>query len=1087
MKSLSSILFFLVLLPSHSIMAQTSSENYVKTETMLNASESTPMRTVQYFDGIGQPTVSVSTSGSNGETAYSLSTYDALGREESTYLPVVTDYSVSYKSPSTVASNSVSFYQNDATAYTMTHYDALNRITSVEQPGAAWRQADKRQRLVYGTNSSGEVLHYEAHVNQNSLIKPENSSYTYYPAGTLTKETRYDADNKKVETFRDLYGNVVLQRVDNTLCTYYVYDEIGRLRYVLSPEYQKHGTKAIFGYEYRYDNRGRIVKKILPGAEYIQYWYDNADRVICTQDGMMRRFGNHCYRVTVYDRLGRLAIQVRCTSYLPVANRVITATYSSNTSGFLGTGYVLPSDFTIDLGNPQLEVVNYYDSHDFLNRNPYSCFSGMSVTPSVSQAGQLTGSITVATNGEYLSQVMVYDLRGNLVTKKSRELGGHVVTHQCSYSYTNQVESSSYAVDAGYGSSLTLSESVGHNTYTDKVSSYSLSVAHGGPAASTTMTYTHDLLGRLSGVSRPFSGNVSGDISYGYDMHGWPTGITTNSFREELFYAGGLGTPCYNGNISCMKWSNDSYSQKRGYKFTYDNANRMSRAAYGECESLDNRTGRYDEMLEYNDNGNITHVWRWGKKQNGKYGKIDNLNIHYHGNQLSDVEEDALELQYTGSFDYKGSRGSQYGYNENGSLLFDKSRNIAYITYDVSNNPKQIYYTNGNVTRYVYTPSGQKLRVVHYTAVPNVSHPVGTKPLELPQSLILYVDSTDYLLDGRLMMKNGRIDKVLFDGGYCRATPAGTTSDSLSFYYYNRDHLGNVREVVDASGTVQQVTNYYPFGTPYCDDVSVLNSDLQPFKYNGKELDTMHGLNTYDYGARQHDPILCRWDRIDPLCEKYYGISPYAYCANNPVRFIDEHGDSIFVSYDSQEEVLNMINKLSAGTFGISDNGYLYLISKAKQEDNNGKLSSFYRDMLIEGINASNTAYVSIAKERVRFMDKEIDLKNHGEGATVSFENGKAYTYVSGLEYVKEDFSSSSEMVLAHELAGHAIPTIVHPSNLDSRYDGYAVTAENIIRSETGFGLRPIDEYARTDWAVLDMTTSVSKAYIRQMFPKRTF
>ena len=52
----------------------------------------------------------------------------------------------------------------------------------------------------------------------------------------------------------------------------------------------------------------------------------------------------------------------------------------------------------------------------------------------------------------------------------------------------------------------------------------------------------------------------------------------------------------------------------------------------------------------------------------------------------------------------------------------------------------------------------------------------------------------------------------------------------------------------------------------------------------------MHGLNTYDYGARQHDPILARWDRIDPLAEKEPEVSPYMYCGNNPIKYIDPNG-----------------------------------------------------------------------------------------------------------------------------------------------------------------------------------------------------
>lgn len=215
--------------------------------------------------------------------------------------------------------------------------------------------------------------------------------------------------------------------------------------------------------------------------------------------------------------------------------------------------------------------------------------------------------------------------------------------------------------------------------------------------------------------------------------------------------------------------------------------------------------------------------------------------------------------------------------------------NAISYAYDLNNNPQQIYFMNGSVTKYVYSASGQKLRTVHYTAKPNISCTWGVKPAELTSSQILQADSTDYLLGGSLVMKNGKVDKYLFDGGYAQASAASTTSDNFTFYYYTPDHLGNIREVVNASGSVQQITNYYPFGATYAESTA---ADFQPYKYNGKELDKMHGLNTYDYGARQHDPILARWDRIDPLCEKYYGTSPYVYCVNNPVVLIDPDGRS---------------------------------------------------------------------------------------------------------------------------------------------------------------------------------------------------
>uniref|UniRef100_UPI002630F3F9 RHS repeat-associated core domain-containing protein n=1 Tax=Ferroplasma sp. TaxID=2591003 RepID=UPI002630F3F9 len=60
--------------------------------------------------------------------------------------------------------------------------------------------------------------------------------------------------------------------------------------------------------------------------------------------------------------------------------------------------------------------------------------------------------------------------------------------------------------------------------------------------------------------------------------------------------------------------------------------------------------------------------------------------------------------------------------------------------------------------------------------------------------------------------------------------------------------------------------------------------------FTGKELITMHGLNWQDYGARWLDNVVMQWTSVDPLCEKYYDISPYAYCSDDPIRLIDPNG-----------------------------------------------------------------------------------------------------------------------------------------------------------------------------------------------------
>ena len=74
----------------------------------------------------------------------------------------------------------------------------------------------------------------------------------------------------------------------------------------------------------------------------------------------------------------------------------------------------------------------------------------------------------------------------------------------------------------------------------------------------------------------------------------------------------------------------------------------------------------------------------------------------------------------------------------------------------------------------------------------------------------------------------------------------------------------------------------------------------------------MHGLNTYDYGARQYNPVTARWDRMDPLCENFYSTSPYVYCGNNPSNMVDYDGCDYWSTNDP-EQIRAFINALGSG------------------------------------------------------------------------------------------------------------------------------------------------------------------------------
>ncbi len=337
------------------------------------------------------------------------------------------------------------------------------------------------------------------------------------------------------------------------------------------------------------------------------------------------------------------------------------------------------------------------------------------------------------------------------------------------------------------------------------------------------------------------------------------TRITGTRFTQNLYYNTGVGTAKYNGSISSMTWKADNERTVRGYKFTYDALDRLLNGTYGEGDQLNSNSGRYSEKVTgYDKNGNITGLERYGRSGYSSYDMCDALTYTLNGNQVTRVDDLVSTGAGNDETDFKDivKQANEYTYDANGNLTKDLNKGITGITYNCLNLPNVVTFSDGSTVTYTYSADGTKLRTVHK---------IGST-----------TTTTDYC--GNVIYENN-IAKLLLTGeGYI-------SLNDKKYHYYLQDHQGNNRVVVDKDGNVEEVSHYYPFG-----GVFALSQNVQPYKYNGKELDTEKGLNWYDYGARQYDAVLGRFTTMDPMAEKYYSTSSYAYCENNPVKFIDPDG-----------------------------------------------------------------------------------------------------------------------------------------------------------------------------------------------------
>ena len=353
-----------------------------------------------------------------------------------------------------------------------------------------------------------------------------------------------------------------------------------------------------------------------------------------------------------------------------------------------------------------------------------------------------------------------------------------------------------------------------------------------------TASLSYDAVGRIAGNGR---GGNAGSVTYGYSMRGLPEIISSPQFTEWLSYDGGPGTPLYGGDISSMRWKTGDGNIVRGYIFSYDGMGRLVSGAYGEGDNIADNAGKYTETVTgYTLNGAITGLLRCGRRNDGTFGTVDELEVELEGNRAVNVTDRAGNMIYDGSSDFRDRNGAEpeYTYDGCGALTSDINGDIQTVEYDNGGMPRRIRFGSGNVTEYAYSATGQKLGVTHRTAIRDIVVSRDTLIMEEPvlqldevmpactdgtgmmareirdyglvsPGRIILSENTEYA--GDFILKDGMPYMLLFDGGCCLYERTAATGSTLEFFY-TKDHLGSNRTVVSEAGEQAQVTHYYPFG-----------------------------------------------------------------------------------------------------------------------------------------------------------------------------------------------------------------------------------------------------------------------------------
>ena len=928
------LLFAFLLCSAGRIGAQDSGSNWIKTRTAISETGTT-ITDITYYNGLGLPSQTTNVRASvNGYNIVTPIVYDALLRSDATaYLPFeATYYSDEEELPnSTAISEQRNYYEERYSSdyersFTEKVYEAspLGRVRKQALPGYMKDYEVLYTEFDYRTNDTDEVRWLAVGVDGELVCEG------CHDAGTLSCTVTTDPDGHVVQSFTDGLGRTLLSRTfddDEPIDTYSVYDDYGRLRWVVTPEgsYLLSDSQTFpvdddfaekYCYVYTYNDRGLMVEKRMPGREAEYMRYDEGDRLRVSQDGNLR--AKKQWISYSYDALGRvqeqsLAVEAELIPIRSQAGVSIGEPIKSVEPPYLGSSVPL-----------RKYVYDTYPSEVQAAGLDFQPIEGLTATDGESlRYDNATGSLTyeklaVLANDTitgYHQRAYYYDYKGRLIQTVERDTEDGILCTSQRYDFVGNliVQRESYT-RAGKTDDIDRTF-----TYDDRSRLLSETTqVNGGEEA--VVYYEYDELGRLA-ARRLGEGTSAIAEQSEYDIRSWLTKKSSELFDMSLGHS-------YTGNITSWQWQHKGDPSGDGpqnrYEFTYDGLSRLANTTQYVNGELNKQN--VERFLSYDRNGNLLTMIRY---ENGE--QSSNRRYTYTGNRLDRMEKDkviawdeidsqpggpAIVVPGAAMADNGAStldagisidtsavvhpvdpgdiidiiKRSRYAHDRNGNLTYDMELQTDFA-YNSLNLLEKAVRNDTIVAKYSYLADGTKLTGM-------TGDGCGFS----------YRGSFTYRTD-----ESSQPDRVFESTPFGGGRIVGTVDDETEVRYFLTDHLGSVRAVVNSGCEVLERNDYQPFGKRW-NTASLPVSDNRD-RFNGKEDQSFAGLPFSDYSARMYDRERGRWLAQDPL-QQYH--SPYVFCGNNPICQIDPFGMN---AYNISSTHLNKDNEVVAvyddGDLGI--------------------------------------------------------------------------------------------------------------------------------------------------------------------------